>query len=247
MLKIVFFVLFIILNIQASTINVALASNVTYAFDKLVLKFNETNPNIKINKTISSSGKLTSQIVASAPYDMFLSANMKYVNYLYEKKLCITKPIVYAKGTLSLLSTKKRDFSKGLEILNSPKIRRIAIANDKTAPYGYATKELLEKLKLYTKLKSKFIFGESIGQTLFYTLSAVDIGFVATSSLKSKKLKHLKQNINYIKVPLKLYSPINQGLVILNKAKGNNDVKKFYDFLQSKSAKKIFKEFGYIL
>jgi len=236
---------FMFCNIYASTINVALASNVTYVFTDLVKKFNQTNPNIKIHTTISSSGKLSSQIFANAPYDLFLSANMRYANYIYEHNLSITKPVVYAKGTLSLLSSKKRDFSKGIKILLNKTIKRIAIANNKTAPYGYASKEVLLSLKLYDKLKSKFIYGESIGQTLFYTLNAANIGFVATSSLKSKKLKYLKLNENYINIPSELYTPIKQGLVILNNAKNNNDVKKFYDFLLSKKAKIIFKKYGY--
>jgi molybdate transport system substrate-binding protein len=247
-MKIVLFIcIVLLLNINANTINVALSSNAIYVFEKLVIEFNKNHPKIKINTSISSSGKLTAQIMSNAPYDMFLSANMKYAQYIYEHNLSLQKPVIYAQGTLSLLSAKKLDFSNYTALLKSKQIKKVAIANDKTAPYGKASKELLENLGMYEKIKHKFVYGESIGQTLFYTLNAVNIGFVATSSLKSDKFKYLKEHINYINIPSEHYTPIKQGMVILKRAKNNKNVHKFYTFLQSKKAKTIFKNFGYII
>jgi molybdate transport system substrate-binding protein len=247
MQKIIFFIFLFFTNIYANNIQIALSSNTVYVFEKLVVKFNQTNPNIKIDTTVSSSGKLSAMIIANAPYDIFLSANMEYANYIYKHNLSLSKPIVYAQGTLTLLSYKKLDFSQGLDILKNKKIKKIAIANEKIAPYGKATKEALINANLYSDLKAKFVYGESIGQTLFYTLNATNIGIVASSALKSDRLKHLKKYENYIQIPTNLYTPIKQGMVMLNKAKNNQEVKKFYKFLQSDDAKVIFKEFGYII
>ncbi|GAA9617080.1 hypothetical protein HpVa122_00060 [Helicobacter pylori] len=46
-----------------------------------------------------------------------------------------------------------------LEILKDPKIKRIAMANPKLAPYGKASMEVLDHLKLTPSLKSKIIYG----------------------------------------------------------------------------------------
>ncbi len=234
----------------AKTINIAVAANVSYAINDLIKEFNKTNPNTKINVTLGSSGKLTAQIKHGAPYDIFMSANMKYPNTLYKDKIAITEPLVYAKGSLAILSSKKRDFSKGLEIIKEEEIKRIALANPKTAPYGIASKEALENANLYNEVKKKFVYGESISQTVSYTVSATDLGFIAKSALYSPKMSQYKKGINWIDVDSKLYTPINQGIVILKntiKKKNELESKAFYDFILSNNAKRIFTNFGYLV
>lgn len=245
-MKSLLILLLFIFNVDANTINVAMASNMSHISKELIKIFNKKYPNIKINTIISSSGKLTSQIKSNAPYDIFICANMRYSKYLYEHNLTITKPKIYAKGKISILSSKKQNFEDIKSLLKSNNIKKIAIANSKTAPYGQASKEFLTHLGIYKDIKDKFIYGESIGQTLLYTLNGVDIGFVATSSLYSNSLKKYKKDINYIDIPIKYYTPINQTIVILKNAISNKDAKLFYDFILSNQAKKIFDKYGYI-
>ncbi|SHO80820.1 Molybdenum ABC transporter, periplasmic molybdenum-binding protein ModA (TC 3.A.1.8.1) [hydrothermal vent metagenome] len=171
-----------------------------------------------------------------------MSANMKYPNSLYKDKIAISKPIVYAQGSLAFLSIKPRDFSKGVDILRDKNILKIAIGNPKTAPYGIVSVEALKNAKIYDDIKSKFVYGESISQTLIYTTRATDIGIVAKSSLYSPKMKQYKENINWKSIDTNLYNPINQGMVLIKDKKA----KEFYDFILSNSAKKIFESYGYI-
>ncbi len=245
MKKILVFIFLGLVSLYGEKINIAVAANVSYAIDDLIEEFNKTNPNTEVQVTLGSSGKLTAQIKNGAPYDLFMAANMKYPQALEKDEIAITKPIVYAQGSLAMLSAKKIDFSKGLDILKEDKIKKIAIANPKTAPYGKATIEALKNAKI--DVSKKFVYGESISQTVSYTITAADLGFIAKSSLYSPKMKNFEKNSNWIDVDAKLYTPINQGIVILRKAKSSKDTKAFYDFILSDSAKKIFKEFGYLV
>nr|WP_072679711.1 molybdate ABC transporter substrate-binding protein [Arcobacter sp. LA11] len=247
MRKILLITLFLVGSLFAEKINIAVAANVSYAINDLIKEFNKTNPDTKVRVTLGSSGKLTAQIKHGAPYDLFMSANMKYPDSLYKDNITITKPLVYAQGSLAILSSKPRDFSKGFNLLKEDSIKRIAVANPKTAPYGIATKQALENANIYKTLKKKFIYGESISQTVSYTVTAADIGFIAKSSLYSPKMSKYKEDINWISLDTKLYTPISQGIVILKKAKNNKEVRAFYDFILSNKAKKIFKDFGYIV
>ena len=131
-------------SLWSGSINIAVAANVSYAIDTLKKEFNKTYPDIKVRVTIGGSGKLTAQIKNRAPYDIFMSANMKYPQYLYDNKVAISKPTVYARGSLAILSSKKQDFTKGLELLKDKNIVKIAIANPKTAPYGKASIEAIK-------------------------------------------------------------------------------------------------------
>jgi len=233
--------------LNAGSVKVAVAANVSYSIKALAKDFNKQHPNTKVEINIGSSGKLSAQIMQNAPYDIFMSADMGYPEALYSKGLTIDEPKVYANGSLALF-TKRTDIniSKGLSIILDDNIKRVAVANPKTAPYGVATQEALKNSKLYDKSKSKFIYGQSIGQTLTYTLTAADVGFVAKSMLLSDKLSQYKKGKNWIDVPTNLYTPTKQGIVLIKRAKDNSDAKAFYDYLLSNRAKEIFKKFGYI-
>jgi molybdate transport system substrate-binding protein len=231
----------------AGTINVAVAANVSYAIDELIAKFNEVNPDTKVQVNLSSSGKLTAQIKNGAPFSVFMAANMKYPQALYKDKIALTKPVIYAQGSLAMLSAKKQDFKKGISLIEGAKIEKIAIANPKTAPYGKAAVEAIKNAGLLDKVQSKFVYAESISQTVTYATTAADIGFIAKSSLYSPKMKMYKKDVNWANVDAKLYTPIDQGIVILKQAKGNKEAKAFYDFILSADAKKIFNAYGYLV
>lgn len=233
--------------ILAGKINIAVAANVSYAIDDLIKEFNKTNPDTKVLVTLGSSGKLVAQIKNGAPYNIFMSANMKYPNNLYEEKKASTKPEIYAQGSLAIFSASKKDFSKAINLIKDEKIGKIAIANPKTAPYGKATIQALENANLLDIIKSKLVYAESISQTVSYTITATDLGFIAKASLFSPKMSAYKKNINWIDLDTKLYNPINQGIVIINNAKENEEVKAFYDFILSNRAKNIFEKFGYLV
>lgn len=234
-------------SLFAGNITIAVAANVSYAIDELIAKFHENNTDTKVRVTLGGSGKLTAQIKHGAPYDVFMSANMKYPQALYKESQTITKPLVYAQGSLAYFSSRKQDFNQGINLIKSPSIKTIAIANPKTAPYGQATLEAIQNAGFLKDVQKKFVYGESISQTVSYALTAADIGFIAKSSLYSLKMKKYKKGVNWAEVNAALYTPIDQGIVILKNAQDNREAKAFYDFILSQSAKVIFKKYGYLV
>lgn len=231
--------------LNAGEIKIAVAANVSYAIEDLRKIFNTVYPETKVQVILGSSGKLTAQITHGAPYDLFMSANMKYPQRLYKERVAVTEPVVYAQGALAYLSVKKQNFSKGVMLLKEKSIKKIAIANPKTAPYGVAAKEALQNAKVYDVLKEKFVYGESVSQTVAYASTAADIGLIAKSSLYSPQMAHFKEGINWSDVDKSLYTSIAQGMVILKEGEGNAEVKAFYDFVLSNKAQVILEQYGY--
>ena len=226
----------------AETLTISAAANVQYALDELINEFKKENPSVKIQKVISSSGKLTAQIVRNAPYDIFMSADMKYPEFLYKKGFAITEPKVYASGILVLYTMKNIKIKKITELTN-PKIEKIAIPNPKTAPYGRASVEALKYYHIYNKVLPKAIYGESVGQATQYIVKKlVDIGFTSKSVVLSPKLKGKGY---WLEIDEKAYRPIKQGIVILKHGKSNKYAKKFYNFVLSEKGKEILKKYGY--
>ena len=104
----------------------------------------------------------------------------------------------------------------------------------------------MKNAKVLDKVENKFVYAESISQAVTYATTAADVGFIAKSSLYDENMSKYKENVNWISVDPSLYTPIDQGIVILANAKDNSEAKAFYDFILSEKAKEIFHRFGYL-
>jgi len=244
-LKIVLLLSIFMTLLNAEKITIAVSANVSYAIEDLKKEFNTLYPDTTVQVILGGTGKLVAQIKHKAPYDILMGANMMYPESLYKSGEAITRPLVYAQGALAFISGKKYDLSKGLQIVNDDSIKKIAVANPKTAPYGVATFEALKSANLLDGIKSKFVYAESISQTVTYATKVTDLGFIAKSSLFSPKMAHFKKGVNWVDVDPKLYTPIDQGIVLLKHGEKSAQASAFYAFILSKRAKKIFEKFGY--
>ncbi len=225
-------------------LTIAAASNMQFAIAALTTAFTQET-GIACQTVISSSGKLTAQIKENAPYDILVSANMKYPNDLFSSGYSKKKPKVYAYGKLVLWSMID-DMQPSIKVLLSDSIKHIAIANPKTAPYGAAAIEVLKYQNIYEDVKHKLVYGESISQTNQFILSqSAEIGFTAKSVLLSTKMKGKGR---WVTLDDSSYSPISQGVVLI-KPKGteSKEAKQFYIFLFSMKAKDILKTYGYMV
>ncbi len=227
---------------NSQKLTIATSANMQYAMPELVLAFTKET-GVKCQIVVSSSGKLTAQIVAGAPYDVFVSADMKFPDSLFNKGYTIAKPEIYAEGQLVLWSTNSK-INPSIEILTSPQAKYIALANPKTAPYGSAAIEVMDYYKITEKIKPKLVYGESISQTSrFITSGTAQIGFTAKSVVLSPQVKGLGK---WIDLHSDTHKPIAQGVVILNNRKEYlPHAKKFQEFLLSPRGKEILDKFGY--
>ncbi len=229
---------------KAATLTVAVAANVQFAFEELRAAFKHES-GIDVQTIIGSSGKLTAQVKAGAPYDVFLSANMAYPRTLYKAGLATSEPKVYAYGTLVLWTLSDVDVSRGLPVLTEPRVRQIAIANPKLAPYGREAMRALAFYHLTKAVKPKLVFGESISQVNQYIYSrAADAGLTAKSVVLSPKMHGQG---HWVEVPQESYSPIAQGVVIVKHGQDTHPkaAQRFLQFLSSEPARAILRRYGY--
>jgi len=247
MYKFILLILCLSLSLYAGTIHIAVAANVTFPTKELKKEFKKLYPQTDVKVTFGSSGKLTTQIINGAPFSLFMSANMGYPNDLYDYGFATTRPIIYVQGALVYFSVKKMDFSQGMNLLKEKKISKVAVANPITAPYGKAAFEAMKNAGVLESIMGKIIYAKSISGTVSNALNLTDVGIVAKSALYAPRMRKYKENINWVDIDSRLYTPINQGIVILKTGEKNDEVKAFYDFILSNKAKEIFKSFGYFI
>ena len=240
----VFFCLLLLLanDLHADELNVAVASNFSYALKLLADGFNkQTGHRLRISS--ASTGKLYAQIQHGAPFDVFLAADEKRPDLLIAENMADqSSAYVYAIGQLVLLSNISPE-GNCQSVLTAPALKRFAIANPETAPYGVAAKQVLENLALWTRLQPLMVKGENAAQTLqFVTTKNADAGFVAKSMLN---MGVEIGNVCTWNIPADMYSPIKQKMVVLNRAKDKPVAQAFTVYIQSAQAKKIIKASGY--
>jgi molybdate transport system substrate-binding protein len=227
---------------SAQNIKVAVAANLQGVIKVLQQDFAHQT-GIKIEPIVGSSGNLTNQIKNGAPFDVFLAADMNFPEELYKTGFTTTQPVIYALGSLIICSNKNLNFNHWEQLLQSSAINKIALANPKTAPYGKAAIEVLNRKNLLQKIQPKIVYGESIAQVNIYlTTGVAAIGFT-TEALISDAAN--KQKLYWRRIDAANYQPIKQGMVILNHAAKNTQVEQFFQYMQSAAARTILKQYGY--
>ena len=234
--------LFINAGAIAQSLKVAAAANLQSVIEVLQKDFKQKT-GIDIDPIVGSSGKLVAQIKNGAPFDVFLSADMSFPESLYKESFSAKAPVVYAYGSLIICSSQDIGFENWERILMTARIKKVAIANPSVAPYGLAAEELLRKNGILENIKSKTVYGESISQVNTYiTTGVVDVGFTTQALVNDP---NNKTKLYWKVIDPKTYAPIQQGMVILKHAENNPAATKFYQYILSDDAKRIFEKYGY--
>ena len=223
-------------------LTIAVSANMQYAMEELVESFTRST-GTPCELIVGSSGKLTAQIMEGAPFDLFLSADMKYPEEIFAGGKALGEPQVYAYGYLVIWS-----LDEGTELnaegLLSEEVTHIAIANPQTAPYGVAAVELLQGMGVWEQVRGKLVFGESIAQTNQFILSgSAQAGITARSVVSSPAAR---DKGHWSEADRSLYKPIEQGVIAI-KREGlrAEEAMAFIEFLRSPSAREILARFGY--
>ena len=227
----------------AAVINVAVAANFTRTLAELAKDF-ARHGGTRLVISSGSTGKLYAQIRAGAPYDILLSADSATPRLLVAQGMASARSrFTYARGRLALWSRSSKLVDSDGNVLRSGNFRHLAIANPKTAPYGAAARSVLRNLGLWQSVKARIVQGEDIAQTFQFADSGnAELAFVALAQVMDPKRP---AGGSYWLVPQKLYSPIDQQAVLLDRAKDNAAALAFLKYLRSPSAKAIMRRYGY--
>ena len=230
---------------QADEVQVAVAANFTAPIQAIAADF-EKDTGHKLVAAYGATGQFYTQIKNGAPFEVFLSADDTTPEKLEREGDTVKgSRFTYAVGTLALWSAKDGYVDTKGEVLKKNEYQHLSIANPKTAPYGLAATQVLEKLKLTEATKTKIVEGQNITQAYqFVSTGNAELGFVALSQIyKEGKVTSGSAWI----VPASLHDPIKQDAVILDKGKDNAAAKALVEYLKGPKAAAVIKSYGYQL
>jgi len=224
----------------ASEIRIATASNFRNAMDALVEEFRTASEH-RVVPIYGSTGKLFSQVINGAPFEVFFAADARRPELLEQEGLTVPgSRFTYARGKLVLWSPRVAYVDDQGSVLEQGSFQHLAIAQPRLAPYGKAARDVLESLGLWQALSPRLVQGEDVGQTFLFVHSGhAELGFVAWSQLVSGP-----QPIagSYWLVPENLYRPVDQQVVTLT---DNEVTRTFMSFIRSPQAAGIIRDHGY--
>lgn len=231
--------------LHAAETQVAVAANFAEPVRAIAQVLHKTTGHtLKI--TLGSTGRLYAQIRNGAPFDVLLAADTRAPEQLETDGLAQPgSRFTYATGKLVLWSANAAKVDGQGAVLKGDGFRKLAIANPKTAPYGAASVEAIDKLGLTAALTPKLVQGESIGQTYNFAVTGnAELAFVALSQvLEGGRLKGGSMWV----VPQNLYAPIRQDAVLLKTGANNEAAKALMKLLQSSDIKTLIRSYGYDL
>ena len=218
---------------RAEPLTIAVASNFQTSLAAIAPEF-EAQTGHEIIIVAGSTGKLAAQIMAGAPFDVFLAADDIAPGKLLAGGHGISgTEFSYALGALALYAPQGGD-AKALLLAGD--FAHLAIANPALAPYGAAAVETLKALNLYEKITDNLVMGENIAQAFSMAKTGnAELAFIAVSQMPG-------QAGNFWRVPGELHQPIRQiGMLITDKTAS----RAFVEYLQSEAVREQIREMGY--
>lgn len=222
-------------------LTVAGASDLSFAFREITQEF-ERETGYKVVLSLGSTGMLARQIEEGAPFDVFFSANTKFMEDLEKGGHILPGTVeLYAQGRIAV-ATRTASGTKitRIEELRDRKITRIAIANPEHAPYGVAAMEAMKSKGLWDELKPRLVYGENIRQALQFVQSGnAQAGIVALSVANVA-------GIEFSEVPSNLHRPISQAAGVVRTAKDRDGALSFIRFVNGPRGRQIMKKYGFL-
>jgi molybdate transport system substrate-binding protein len=220
--------------IAQEQITVFAAASLKNALDDVNAAFTKAT-GIKVVASYEASSALARQIEQGAPADVFISADLRWMDYVAERKLINPETRVNLLGNKLVLIAPADSklgnvtIGQGFDIAKLAGDGRIAVADVKAVPAG-----------LYAKAEPKLAQAENVRATLaFVARGETPIGIVYETDAK------IEPKVKTIGIfPDDSYPPVTYPVAATAAAK-RAGVGQYFSFLRTPTAKAIFEKYGF--
>lgn len=227
---------------------VAAAADLSAAMPEIVAAYEKAGGQT-VKVTYGSSGAFTQQIQNGAPFEVFLSADERYVEVLQKAGKAEGDGQLYAVGRIGLFVARgaKLKLDPTLKDLGAAardgRLVKFAIANPEHAPYGRAAREALQSAGVWDLVQPKLVLGENVAQATQFAASGSTQGGIIPLSLAITP--PVRAAGAFVLIPADRHQPLRQRMVLVRGA--SPAARRFYAFLQGKPARAIFARYGFTL
>jgi molybdate transport system substrate-binding protein len=231
--------------VAQQSVTVFAAASMKNALDDVDAAFTKVS-GIKVTASYEASSALAKQIEAGAPADIYISADLRWMDYASKHKL------IKADTRSNLLGNKlvliaPRDskldhvaIGQGFDIAKLAGEDRIAVADVKAVPAGLYAKAALEKLGVWKAAEPKLAQAENVRATLaFVARGETPLGIVYETDAR------IEPKVKIIGVfPADSHPPITYPVAATTNAR-DEVASRYLAFLHTNAAKTIFERYGF--
>ncbi|HKO52801.1 MAG TPA: molybdate ABC transporter substrate-binding protein [Polyangiaceae bacterium] len=225
-------------------LRVAAAADLAHAFVELAPAFSAQSPTPpELKLTLGATGLLARQLVQGAPFDLFLAANVSYVEQVVKAGACDGSTVrSYARGRLVIWVKAAGGAELTPQSLADPRFKHIAIANPEHAPYGKAARDALTQAGVWNSVSQRMVYGENVQQTFELAQSGnADVAIVGLSlAIGSPKG-------SWAMVDEALHAPIDQALVVCKHGTNQAGAARLKAFIEAPGGRAILRKFGFLM
>lgn len=199
----------------------------------------------KVTLSYAASGALAKQIENGAPADVFMSADLKWMDYAAEKKLIVAESRSALLGnTLVLIAPMDQlsdlKIATGFKLAEAIGDGKLATGDPKSVPVGTYAQAALTTLGVWDAVSPKIAGAENVRAALsFVARGEAKFGIVYRTDAKSEPKVRVVDTF-----PSNSHPPIVYP-VALTAASKNNGAVEFLAFLKSPAASKVFETEGF--
>lgn len=229
---------------QAEPLIVGAPPSLRPAFSDILPMF-EREYDVAVDVVYTSSKTLLHQIEKGTPIDVFLSAGVEEVEFLYKKGLTLNgRPRIYAQTSLVLVmsSNSPHMFFSFQEALSNPSTR-IALGDPQTSSLGDVTARVLTKFFPTYKSRPHILYGAHSEDIMdLIHMGKADVGLVfRVDSISHGHIRISDEN------PIGTYVPIQFGQVVVSTVRASlrSAAEQFSDFLMTPRIQKLLSHHGF--
>jgi len=229
---------------QDKTLTVFAAASMKNALDEIDAAYTAKS-GVKVVASYAASSALAKQLEQGAPADVFVSADLKWMDYGSEKKFIKDDTRVNLLGNKLVLIAPKDSkldnvtIGPGFDIAKLAGDGRIAVADVRAVPAGKYAKAALEKLGGWAAAEPKLASAENVRASLALVgRGEAPLGIVYETDAKVEKNVKI---VGYF--PEDSHPPITYPVALTANAKP--EAAQYLAFLRSGLAKTVFETYGF--
>lgn len=233
--------------VASQPLRIAAAADLKFALDELLAEFHQVHPEHEAVPTYGSSGTLFAQIEQGAPFDLFLSADVKFPRRLIERGAAEADSLfLYAIGHLVVWVPRESRVdvaALGMRSLLEGSVRKVAIANPAVAPYGAAAVAAMKSLGVHEAVSGKLVLGENVAQAAQFVQSgAAEAGVISLSLALAPKMREAGR---FWEVPATAFPKLEQAGVIRTGAANRAGAVLLRAFFAEPAGRAILRRYGF--
>ena len=231
---------------QAADTQVFAAASLKNALDNIIAQYKAETGKV-VSASYAASSALARQIEQGAPADIFMSADLDWMDYLQQRNLIKPDSRVNLLGNRLVLiapadSNAQIEIGKGFELAKLLGDGRLAVGETSSVPAGRYAKAALESLGVWSSVEPKLAPAENVRAAMaLVARGEAPLGIVyETDAAADKSVKV----VGFF--PQDSHPPIVYP-VALTAASTNPDAPAFLAYVRSAKAAPLFKEQGFTL